>query len=329
MRPDTSSFRDLVPRLATVALLLLLAHLCASIAAPNTEDNLSGTWEAFVRKTPDAVPFRMDFEFDADEEVLTGTVRVGKHLPTAGILDGRITPGRLSFRLLREDGDDGEKSHSVKYRGKVEGGIIHFTEQSDLGEPPLKFNARRVSKRDAKPALSIAPPVLRFDEQEVCAPSNPLPVTIVNQSDQEVSFFTRSSGGDSQFLDAECLKNKDRKPGERCTDATPKIEGRLKPGERLQASLLYWPVDPADRHRFALRVKESLLGEEYDIELLGNSVAEGGCCYYGKVFRMHHNSCENIKGIFDQNPEVAKVRCEGFEGKVPKSWVNRECPPIP
>lgn len=319
-------FRNHFPNLTLFSFFLVC---CGPLCAADPPNNISGRWQAFVRNAPDKPPYRVDFEFDVDGELLTGTVTVGNFQPAAGILDGKVSPGHISFHLVRSTNDEKPEKYKVKYLGRIDGATIHFTVQSDLGEPPLKIDATRVSKLDDKPSISITPTVLDFGKQEVCRPSKPKLLTIVNESNQEVSFLTRRAGGDGQFIDAECLKSKERKPGERCASTGPKIEGRLKPGEQLQIEVLYWPVHLNDRHYFGLRVEESLQGQEFDIELLGNPVAEGGCCYYGKVFPMNRNSCKNINGIFDQDPDIAKVKCENFEGEAPAAWVNRECPPIP
>ncbi|MEZ5402850.1 MAG: hypothetical protein R2729_24450 [Bryobacteraceae bacterium] len=107
----------------TKSLLLALAVSAASLAAAD----VNGKWTATIESPRGEM--KMDFDFKADGEKLTGTI-ANAMMGSSDIQDGKIDGDNIEFKQAVQFGD---REMKFLYTGKVSGDEITFTRKMDGG----------------------------------------------------------------------------------------------------------------------------------------------------------------------------------------------------
>lgn len=124
-------------------LSILAAALCLAIATVTMQAaDITGKWTAQVPGR-DGQMREQTFTFKVDGEKLSGTVSGMPGGSDAEIKDGVTRGDEVSFSIVRS-WQGGEVT--LRYKGKVSGSEIAFTQTRDGGDAPAReFTARRVT----------------------------------------------------------------------------------------------------------------------------------------------------------------------------------------
>ena len=115
--------------------------MCVVFAVSALAGDVTGSWKASMPGRKDGATREVTYKFKADGDKLTGTTS-GMGGEDVAITDGMVKGEEISFTIKREVNGN---AMVMKYKGKVSGDEIKFTQTVEGRDQAREFTAKRAN----------------------------------------------------------------------------------------------------------------------------------------------------------------------------------------